>query len=411
MPRFLKRTIAGIQQVWEWGPDYLLHKKKASGAFKRYDFTAHHYHLRCQVSLALRHVGFNLNNLELNLNSQRKLEKNNLDVFDTVPLESLFLLARYSALYLSFCDAWQVRRVLLHRLLSQFITQKTPFLDAWKAALELRNFDLIFEKIKEQKNLNLPIKRDVEEIVNIAYLMKKGNSECYPSSCDFPFLINSNPIIIGPAHSEAVAVGDPKADQFEVVVQPNVYPENYQFQSFSKNIGYYSKGRLTPDMSALKPLLPMLDIACFKSDWPVDALKNDPESLGKAKLRKFTRAGVVMLNQNSANMVQNIVYDLFKMGVAKATLTATNFYLAAQPYAPNYHASIRAQSWVPYGLRLHEPFSNFNFIKSFYDAELLGTDKQTKDALSLGPSEYADQLDKLYPNSSLDRWNYGKNVS
>jgi len=56
-----------------------------------------------------------------------------------------------------------------------------------------------------------------------------------------------------------------------------------------------------------------------------------------------------------------------------------------------------SSSKVVKSLRMHEPFSNFIFIRNLWKNKLINADAATSEILSLTPSQYADKLDLLYP--------------
>ena len=166
-------------------------------------------------------------------------------------------------------------------------------------------------------------------------------------------------------------------------------------QSKYKVISYYNGGSVERNSRDIEKVIPSLLFTCFKT-------KGSFYSLAPIIWRKNYNARVyynvknILLNKYGALSIQNIIYDLLMYSPKKIFLTGVTFYLGKKLYKKNYIGPNFPDTIIAQGLRTHEPFSNFNFIKNLWERGLITADKEVINILKLSELKYALKLDKKY---------------
>ena len=160
-------------------------------------------------------------------------------------------------------------------------------------------------------------------------------------------------------------------------------------------ISYYNGASVKKYSRDIEKVLPTLLYSCFKTKSSFYSLilkiwkKN-------CNMRVYHNSNNILLNKYGANNIQNTIYDLLIYRPKKIFLTGITFYIGKKNYKKNYLTSSLLMPRLAQSLRVHEPFSNFLFIKNLWKREIIEVDREVADILKLTESKFATKLDQKY---------------
>lgn len=200
--------------------------------------------------------------------------------------------------------------------------------------------------------------------------------------------------VVGPAASEERHGRE--IDRFDIVVRMNYgrdsrisEPAKYGSRS---DVSYYNQEFLYHMKSHGEyDFLKELDFAVFKSriaDLPYELRTND-------RIRR--PMGVHKYFSGFPNLGQLIIGDLMLFRPSRVKLFYMNFYLAQNSYhnsyftAHDFEGDNHLRSFAH-----HDCFSQINFTRHLWDAELIEADPVCSEVLLLDPEEYLEALKQIY---------------
>ena len=238
------------------------------------------------------------------------------------------------------------------------------------------------------------IKKKIIEIDNYICLLKKISSKKfykkkYNKDCkNYQNIISNASIIVeGPAPNKKSFC----IQRGQILVKTNEMKKQYK----NRVISYYNGASVKKYSRDIEKVLPTLLYSCFKTKSSFYSLilkiwkKN-------CNMRVYHNSNNILLNKYGANNIQNTIYDLLIYRPKKIFLTGITFYIGKKNYKKNYLTSSLLMPRLAQSLRVHEPFSNFLFIKNLWKREIIEVDREVADILKLTESKFATKLDQKY---------------
>jgi hypothetical protein len=343
---------------------------------------------------------YDINIFNLKLQSNKK-EKNVLFNFlDNWSILEVKLLCKFYQFFGSFIVSGYLRNYLKKRLMNNQNTISHVNIDALTAALEDDKPEFVINIINSKKILTKDIKT-ISEIEAFAYLCLNDLSKCQEirnlffndnDRIIYNNFIGTNIAIIGPAKKSNEI--NKELESYQYVVSTN-HTSSMDNGSSPINISYYACSTVLTHSNEIRKLLPSLIYACFRRSSDINKVTGKSH-INKGVARIFRQSTKLMLNNYGANAIQNIIYDLGWFYPNKIKLFTTTFYASEQVYENNYINSKIDFHNLSRAIRIHEPFSNFNFIKNLAARKLIDVDEITAYYLSKSQEEYSNMLESLY---------------
>jgi tetratricopeptide (TPR) repeat protein len=164
---------------------------------------------------------------------------------------------------------------------------------------------------------------------------------------------------------------------------------------YSSIYAYFSQAITKARTSDIRKMLPLFKCASFRTKELKDHVAKG--YAGDTPLRiRFHPASLMLNERGGPNQIQNIVYDLTFLNMKSIKLYGTTFFASPALYTPDYRETDLAVADRSLSIRIHEPFSNFAFIKNMYTRGKLQVDRVTSAVLNLSKHEYASALKQRY---------------
>ena len=261
-------------------------------------------------------------------------------------------------------------------------------LDALRACLEINRPDLVlyFYRNKRCKYFD---KKIAFEIFKFASLLKKKNIYKINKKNYFNKLISNKNILVKGPISDNYKKNLYNNDKF-IHISMNAMGEKRNYNSIS----YYNGTIVSKFSNKIINAYPNLLFNCFKTKEGVNLIFN--KFYEKKKSRIFFNANNILLNKYGANHTQNIIYDLLPNDPKIIFLTGINFYLKKISYFKNYKNNLFRKKNLGHSVRVHDPFSNYFFLKNLLKRGLICVDKKIQRILNLKDKIFAKKLNKQY---------------
>lgn len=331
-----------------------------------------------------------------NYKNKKELNRQLSNVNKIPAIESItFLknLLNYFQYFKNFQEYILIRKCYRKRLIELQMSSKNLNPDALRSCLELDKLDLA-ESFILTKKINMFNKKQILEIDNYICLIKKINSKKFRkknNNKDYRKYLNV-------IHKSSIIVKGPTAKKFfspkqrrQIIVQINEIKKQHK----NNVISYYNGGSVERYSSDIIKVLPTLLFSCFKTKGSFYSLvfkvwrKN-------YKTRVYYNLKNILLNKYGAFTIQNIIYDLLMHRPKKIFLTGITFYLGEKLYEKDYIGPNVSMVHTGQALRIHEPFSNFLFIKNLWKRGVILVDGKLANILKLSETDYAIKLDQKY---------------
>jgi hypothetical protein len=340
-----------------------------------------------------------------NYKNKKELNRQLSNANKLPPIESItFLknLSNYFQYFKNFQEYVLIRKCYRKKLIELQVSSKTLNPDALRSCLELDKLDLA-EKLILTKKINMFNKKQILEIDNYICLIKKINSKKFRKKNNnkdyrkYLNVIHKSPIIVkGPTAKKNFSF----KQRGEIIVQINEIKKQYK----NNVISYYNGGSIERYSGDIIKTLPTLLFSCFKTKGSFYPLifkvwrKN-------YKTRVYHNLKNILLNKYGAFTIQNIIFDLLIHRPKKIFLTGMTFYLGKKLYEKDYIGPNVSMAHTVQALRIHEPFSNFLFIKNLYKRGVILVDGKLAKILKLSETKYAIKLDQKYGEISYQKPN------
>ena len=329
-----------------------------------------------------------INNFIKNLNKISILES-------TLLLKNLVLFFQHFSSFRKCIIMRQCYRKKLYQLQNNSFFINT---DSLQAYLEENRPNMV-KKILHTAKIQIINKKKIEEIKNYSNFLGNGiypdisNKQNY-SQKYFNLIYLSKIIVFGPKNIFDKPYYNDRTKIIKIKMNEILNSRNTK-----KIISYYNIQSVKDDLNKIVKLLPKLLFACFKSREVYFLAKNKTLDL-KKNMRIFNNANNLMLNNYGPHHLQNLVYDLLQHKPKSIYLEGVSFFLN-KSYSKNYSDFKVTIKSIATQLRIHDPFSNFLFIKNLWKRKLINTSKKISKILNMSELKYAEKLDTKYKNFYL----------
>jgi hypothetical protein len=216
------------------------------------------------------------------------------------------------------------------------------------------------------------------------------------------YLKGKNVAIVGPAFSGYSAGNE--IDSFDVVVRIFYRGKSYlpdpEKQGSKVDVSYYN-------VKCAEMISEGSDYTFFQ-DLDYAVFKENKHSYQK-KLFDADNGRVLFspnrfLLNGSANMIPLVLYDLLNFNINKIKIFNVNLYLTTHnTYFPGYQIEEKSKknftpSW--YAFAVHNPMTQFNFIKNLWRTGLIDVDQACENVISMSSQEYMNAMEDIYVNTN-----------
>lgn len=205
-------------------------------------------------------------------------------------------------------------------------------------------------------------------------------------------LNNKSIAVVGPA-TPYESCGQ-EIDSFDFIIRP-IFNKNESFDinqfGSQTHISYYNYGFLINAKNDLLEASKVLNWVNIKNISTIDNLEEI-----RSNHRRFFYVDDIY-SKGSGNSIPNIIYDLVHFNPKKVKLFCSNFYTSILVYDINFSKIYKSRKNVNSlkRVRLHDPFSQFLFIKKMFEHNIIDADYNASNILKLNIDEYAKRLDHV----------------
>ena len=320
---------------------------------------------------------------------------------------------KYLQYFGNFTNCYLIRKIYLKKLIQFQIHSKFINLNSLKACLELNKPELVMKFLETKWFFKYRISylSQLNEIRNYSQFLQTKNKKKLKilSGIEdkkyFKIISRSNVIVSGPK----TKIKNTQVKN-KIIIAFNLLLKN-----LNKNIiSYYNTeiGNKVLNNNKMLKILDDLIYVCFKSSDTNELKKKffSNKSFLKNK-RIYYKADNILLNNFGANSIQNIIYDLLIYRPKNIFLTGVTFYLGNNLFKKSYTTSYflldskyvkifsdikGTKKNVLKALRLHDPFSNFSFIKNLWKRGIINVSSNVEKYLKISEIDYALKLDENF---------------
>lgn len=197
---------------------------------------------------------------------------------------------------------------------------------------------------------------------------------------------------------------DAKAElfEFDYVVALNLNVNQLETSGIKFNASYYSIRHKLTDQAEIAELSHHLECISFYWQEGIDMLIDNNKLSDSCLIRLMHNPSGVVRNDDVPNMLQNVLYDIAFMSPSAIKIYGFNAYLSEKVYSENYETT-EGERWAQFGMRIHDPISNFAFVSNFVKAGILSVDDHGK-VFHMQIEDYLKKLDILCKDKTLDMW-------
>jgi len=265
----------------------------------------------------------------------------------------------------------------VHRMLEYALLNKS-----YMEFHRLRSF--IKEKYKEDRYTNdfdsLIYEDDLDYIVKKIYQNRIYND-------DLKTLVNGKKIaIVAPLTNKNDIC---EINHYDLRVSFNYYYGSIANEDLLINISYYNHEAVNKyDLNNVSNQNIFM-VFKSKSDY-----KDQKKKYGNEKNKGYLNNDrSLVYGRYGSFALQSAVIDLIKYKPKAIKIFGANFYASKKIYNTSYGKN--EKTWQ--GLRLHDPISNFNFLKNVRKLGIIEFDELGNSVIEKSSYEYAGLLDELYP--------------
>ena len=324
----------------------------------------------------------------------------------TRELRSLYEYLRYFGDYrLSYF----FRKKLLEKsiengLTSGFYSSK----DGINAAIELNQIDKAF-KILSKNKLSLVGNKYLSEAKAWSHLFNGDKIKAYDiwtsnfDKSDFLFLKiikDARVAIVGPSSTDEKS--GKEIDKYDFIIRTNYrLGSNEPFSKYGKltDISYYNQNRVNHRWQETEKNLKLLKWVMTKSQKDQNKIMNSNSFSGTA--RTLFLLDYIYFQSSAPQGIPVVLGDILRFQPASVKLFNSTFYCSQKSYSDNYKTTSTSQNLVSDDLRIHEPFSQFSFVKNLFDKKIIELDNTTEKVISMDVFDYAKSLQGLYGSFEL----------
>lgn len=325
------------------------------------------------------------------------------------PTSNVEDLVRFYRLYGRLTVAWRLRSYYRERLINAQSSASNPCVPALQAALEVGRPEYVIDVVRSKGSAD-SIPPSVRELLAFAYLLIGDTASCDSVRAslrrrDDEWMINEfraqTLAVVGPAPLDAAT--EVEISECAKIVRPNVILASGQNHSQQSIYSYYNIEKVLARSDDIRRSLASLRAASFKSNDSLNLVEQSDDQR-HAMLRVMRQANVILLNDYGPNAIQNILYDLTWFAPKRIKLYGTTAFVSTQVSRPGYKDPGFDARGVRAGLRIHEPFSNFCFLKNLLVFGIIEADTVSTQVLTRSDREYAKLIDDLYGEYPIDAW-------
>lgn len=210
-------------------------------------------------------------------------------------------------------------------------------------------------------------------------------------------------IRLSPFNGRSVHLSGPKNRQgnlvdqgarFDLVVRMGPLQEK-NLESVEQTSSYLTRSQINNHSDLVGALLPRL-----KSIHVQDRrlLRAFPQTTPNGGIWQTQSAEALFLPGFSGpQALQRILYDLLQHSPRQIYVSGVDFFLSRGAlYNPNYPSNVSTRLDIEKSLRLHDPFSNFAFVRNLFKTGLVNFDDKAGNILASGLDQYARSLDARF---------------
>ena len=334
-------------------------------------------------------LDFFLNKTEIRSNSFFLKEIDKLPLHESIAFFKNLLL--YFQHFGSLTNCLIVRKYYRKKLIELQSKSSVININALKACLEINKPNLVINFFKF-KNYKIFEKKKIFEIYKYALMLKYkkkiiSKKKSFIESKYYQIIYNKNVIICGPSVNKYKNLKSHLKNNIKISMNSMGQKKNNQ------TISFYNKFRVISAPRKILHAYPKLLFLCFKTNEGINLILSKFKNINA---RIFKNANNVLLNSYGANLSQNIVYDTLFYNPKKIYLCGISFYLGRKVYSKNYKINIFTNKEIGISLRIHDPFSNFLFLKNLFKRGLILASNETSKILNLSEIKFARRLNKKY---------------
>lgn len=280
---------------------------------------------------------------------------------------------------------------------------------ALKAAMEEVDLDranallILLQKKMPESKITKELEFYHSLFTNANGFYREGETKYSPSDKRFAEYIDGKSIaIVGPAPSEEELALE--IDSYDIVIRLNyrgkgLMPCQKEFGN-RIDISYYNgeNAQKISDLNA-HDFFDDLEYAVFKS------IKHEFQKglLSSQRARALFSPDSILFN-GTGNMIPLMLYDLSHFSPKKIKVFKVNLFLAKKAYYGGYslYEGRPGVSWMWRSFAVHNPTTQFNFVKSFWKSGLIEVDNSCEAVLKLTSSEYISAMEEIYVTEPME---------
>lgn len=318
--------------------------------------------------------------------------------------EALKFLLVYATFYGSLVSAEWLRSLYLNRLINEKSANYFFAYDVVLSLLEQGNIESALNfSISRQNFLFKDQMIEVSEFCRYllgdknVYPLKNLNQNSKWHNSDFDSTLKTSSILVkGPSNNKV-----DRSNDYDYVVKTNYILRDEK--NISNHILYYNYRKFKSYHLEIKNLTNKVSYVCLKSESQFKQLKGDIPS---QNIRKFTNARPIFYRQSGSDpmAVQNIIYDLITSGANNLFLESIDGYSSLKPYDESYQKSdpyskdLQKSKNIARALRIHDPFSNFSYLKNILNSGRVTADSMASEIFKGKRTDYAKKINSIYGN-------------
>jgi hypothetical protein len=353
--------------------------------FTLQQWEALHTKLTAAISLETQANG------QVNFLSQTVWGENELSYLESKPSaansELFYWLTLYHQLYGSFQNCLTSRQAFRHSLIGRQMNARWLKIEAVQAAIEENRYD--YARAFLDKKTRIRDRKRRTKIIR--YLQDADQNFTNPSSavpCSWlhQLVRDRDVIILGNAPA---ALAEHSFENPHTVVALTNSVERVSAQYV---ISYLNRQIVEERKHAIIRALPNLAAVCLKSPDNAITLRANK---ARTNVRLYEQCSDILLNRYGPNAVQNAVHDILLHKPRRVLVLGTTFFAGAVTYRKGYRTGVSIAS-IAKSLRIHDPFSNFNFLRNLRNNRKIDVGPEVAEVLDLGELGYAARLQCLY---------------
>lgn len=316
------------------------------------------------------------------------------------------LFYRHLRLYSNLFDAWRFRKNLRSLAINQLKRKGDASVNSCLLALEAGEYDLChwwtkqLRASKKEWNLELLffISLFTSNYDDARVLSRRINKRSSSDTAFIQDIRDKDIAVIGPLEISDLS----DLDRYDYLATPKYISESSILTESKKVITYYGGGAVDSNLCGIVNTVPLVAHACFKEEAQLAAVASKTRDC--SNLRTMRSPLPILYNDYGASAIQNIIYDLLLCSPSRIKIYNSDFYAGTNVKSKLYQKGMNkptSSSVISQGLglRIHDPFSNYAFIRNLHKQNIIDAEQQVHSILCLTEEEYAAKLSLNYDDN------------